>query len=74
MRWSCRAPTEDQPWERWFAWYPIDPECRNEWIWLEWVERKLNYEFENTKSWSFWTYRLIKQQNHSTQQLQERAQ
>lgn len=57
MKWSMRAPSAPQPWKRWFAWHPVQPGNRNEWVWLEWVERKRCYTFDHTRAWSYWEYR-----------------
>lgn len=46
MRFSTRAPAGEQPWVRWFAWYPVVTGKTNEYSWLEYVERKKCYEFE----------------------------
>ena len=57
MKWSCRAPTEPQPWEKWFAWYPLQVGRTNEWVWMEWVERRRHYPFEHSRFGAFWVYR-----------------
>ena len=35
MRWKARPFSE---WNRWFAWRPVH--IADEWVWLEWVERR----------------------------------
>ena len=63
MRFSTRAPVGEQPWIRWFAWYPVTTGEINEYSWLEYVERKKCYEFEHTNSWSYYIYRNITKEN-----------
>lgn len=58
MRWSTRAPSDPLPWKRWFAWRPVQVGMMGEWVWLEWLERQRCYEFEHTRAWAFWLYRL----------------
>ena len=38
MRWQAHGI--DDKWRRWFAWYPVLAQDGDEWIWLEWVERR----------------------------------
>jgi len=63
MRFSTRAPVGEQPWVRWFAWYPVRTGLTGEYTWLEHVERKKCYEFEHTKSFSYYVYRSITKEN-----------
>ena len=63
MRFSTRAPAGEQPWVRWFAWYPVVTGKTNEYSWLEYVERKKCYEFECANVWSYYIYRNITKEN-----------
>lgn len=36
MRWKTLPE-----WRPWFAWYPVQLQAADIWVWLEWVERKL---------------------------------
>jgi hypothetical protein len=60
MRWSRRPPEGPQPWLRWFAWHPVNLNQRNEWAWLEWVERQRFYMYDFTRAEAFWLYRIPK--------------
>ena len=44
MRWLTKKKAV---WNRWFAWHPVctdwDIDGGNEYIWLEWLERKTTY-------------------------------
>jgi hypothetical protein len=62
MKWSCRPPTGPQPYTKWFAWHPVDrvaPDRPNDWVWLEWVERRVVYPFEGTTAWAEFVYRRL---------------
>lgn len=64
MRWSL-APPKDPPWKRWFAWKPVEvPPCSNNWVWLEVVERRKEYDGWSMSRFQFtWNYRLRPQTN-----------
>ena len=52
-------------WKRWFAWYPVTigvNEVRNRKIkiWLEFIERRKNYHFEDLYCSSLWNYQYRK--------------
>lgn len=40
MRWRAKPFVDLWQWHRWYAWYPVRVE--NEWVWREWVERRLD--------------------------------
>lgn len=55
MRWSILAPTEPQPWKRWFAWYGVTID--GDMVLFEWIERRRVYPFRTKNHW-VWEYRL----------------
>ena len=61
MRFSTRAPVGEQPWVKWFAWYPVVTGETNEYSWLEYVERRKHYEFAHSKDY-FYVYRNTKKE------------
>jgi len=66
--------SEDAPWERWFAWYPVEIDAYNQSeikdgklryrVHLRWVERRfvkriISDPGDNLETWSGWEYRLL---------------
>lgn len=51
MRWKKRKP---EVWNKWFAWHPV--EIKDEWVWLETVERS---QYASYGSGFFWIYRHV---------------
>ena len=51
MRWKTNISITDwlfpDDWQKWFAWYPV--KIKNEYVWLEWVERR----YDGDDQWSF---------------------
>lgn len=58
MRWNTLPPKEKQPYRKWFAWFPVKV-ANGEYVWLEFVERRLIYPFSFTRYGSFYAYRDI---------------
>lgn len=44
-------------WVPWFAWYPVHSESGRVALWLQWVERKAEYGFDDMGVWELWYYR-----------------
>jgi len=38
MKWNLMPYIEPDPWQPWFAWYPVQTE--DHLVWMEWIERK----------------------------------
>jgi len=60
MKWRTKEKVE---WKRWFAWHPVCIDWKfeggNEYIWLEWLERKTIHFRNSTRN----QYRRIQEEN-----------
>ena len=62
MRFNCDKEDKRKKWHMWFAWRPVKFYNKNEWVWLEYVDRKgiieqiEGHEGESQYNWH-WKYK-----------------